>query len=136
MLAAPQPGQPARYDIFPNLNRVPQDFQPGFPYAAVDTARRGGLGAVLSTGSTVAPLTRPSSNAGFLPTTLVAVRHANGRNLWIVGQQVGRQTVSLLLTAHGLPQQPVRSPGVRVAVVNAGISIAFIALLKAAADGN
>ncbi|WP_223649953.1 gliding motility-associated C-terminal domain-containing protein [Hymenobacter psoromatis] len=132
VLAVPQPGRAGRYYIFTNLNWVHQDFKPGFTYAVVDMAQRGGLGAVLSTDSTVALPTRPSSNAEFLLTNLVAVRHANGRDLWIVGQNIGRQTVSLLLTAHGLQQQPVFSPGVRASVVNDGISIA---LLKATADG-
>ncbi|MDQ2769813.1 MAG: gliding motility-associated C-terminal domain-containing protein [Bacteroidota bacterium] len=132
VMAVPQPGRPGRYYIFSNQNQVGHPgYRAGFGYAIVDMNQAGGLGAVLSDSIVDLPLLS-RSNGAFLITNFVGVRHANGRDLWMVAQNLARQYVSFRLTAQGLQQPPVISPAPRDAVV---IDLPSFGLLKASADG-
>ncbi|WP_460503456.1 hypothetical protein, partial [Hymenobacter agri] len=133
IMAVPQPGRPGRYYIFTNANllKLLRGYTPGFTYSVVDMSANGGLGTVLPD-SVVSLPAIPRSNGGLLITNFVAVRHANGRDLWLVAQNLARQYVSFLLTAQGLQRLPVISPGPRAAVV---IDLPSRGLMKASADG-
>ena len=131
VMAVPQPGRPGRYYLFNNQNLTTRGYRPGFTYSVVDMSQNGGLGAVLPDSTVELPVL-PRSNGGLLITNFVAVRHANGHDLWLVAQNLARQYVSFRLTAQGLQRPAVISPGPRPAVV---IDLPSTGLLKASADG-
>ena len=131
VIAVPQPGRPGRYYIFTNKNLLTRGYRPGFTYSVVDMSQNGGLGTVLPDSTVDLPVL-PRSNGSLLITNFVAVRHANGHDLWLVAQNLARQYVSFRLTVQGLQRPAIISPAPRPAVL---IDLPSIGLLKASADG-
>lgn len=92
------PGQDSLWYVFTT------DFQggaDGLRYTVVSTTRRGGLGDVVSRNNLViAPVAEK----------LTAVRHANGRDVWVIAHRwQSNQYVAVLVTAAGVQLPPVLS---------------------------
>lgn len=138
VLVLPAPGSPSRYYVFvsqreyyPNEYPVSSTTALYLPYVVVDMSLRGGLGGIASHDS----LRLPNAALGIqapifgLAGNWAAVRHANGRDLWLVGVSSEGQYLSWLLNATGLARTPVMSNVPRW--INFGTSI-----FKASPDGH
>jgi len=103
----PQPGSTTRYYIF-TVDAAENGLRGGLRYAVVDMARQGGLGEVISKDQVVpVPL-----GDGRLTEKLVAVRHANQQDIWLVVHGWNSNVfLSYLLTATGVAPMPVVSAG-------------------------
>ncbi|MCC3159409.1 gliding motility-associated C-terminal domain-containing protein [Hymenobacter sp. 15J16-1T3B] len=141
VMAVPQPDRPGRYYVFvprnwfipsPSLQNVP----PNLTYYIVDMRRQGGLGEVVGRDSLVLLPTGPmpwGTDGGYVRTDVAAVRHANGRDLWLIVKNDLQQYVSVLLDRRGLHSRPVVTPnpsGRRLLTLTP-----TGALLKASTDG-
>jgi gliding motility-associated-like protein len=136
-IALPAPGSASRYYVFVSqrefyLNEYPvsQATALYLPYVVVDMSLRGGLGGLTLRDSLRLPdaalhIQAPLSG---LAGNWAAVRHANGRDIWLVGVSNEGQYLSWLLTAAGLARTPVISSTPRW--VSSGNTI-----FKAAPDG-
>lgn len=138
VLAVRQPGSSSRYYVFRSSNQFSQGQFPVssqtpiyMPFVVVDMVARNGLGAIVANDSLRLPnWTLHVTAPYFYPNTnFAAIRHANGRDLWVVTQTDESQYVSYLLTATGLAPQPVVSQSIR--------SIFYVSngILKASGDG-
>jgi|SRR6476661_8201760 len=105
VLVVPQPGNPQRYYIFTPSNDAwsPMLERKATPmyYSVVDMSRQGGLGEVVQKNTELlAKANEP----------ITAVRHANGRDLWIIVLQANSFLLhAYLLTPAGLQATPVTS---------------------------
>ena len=120
-LVVRRPGQDSLWYVFTT------DFQggdQGLRYSVVSTARGGGRGDVIEKNALVlAPVAEK----------LTAVRHANGRDVWIIAHRwQSPQYLALLLTAAGLTTAPVLSTA---GAVLAGPGRQAIGYLRASPDG-
>ena len=140
VMAVPQPSRPGRYYVFtPRHWFVPspvlQWAPPNLSYFIVDMSQQGGLGEVVARDSAVTVPAIPSpfnTTGGFVSSDIAAVRHANGRDLWLVVKNDQQQYLSYLFDRRGVHAQPVvtRSLGPRL-LANHGSG----GLIKAAPDG-
>lgn len=141
VLAVPQPGRSGRYYIFTPQHwslslgsTVVPALPPNLGYYIVDMRQQSGLGAVVARDSAASlPVFPPSAGEprGYVRSGIAAVRHANGRDLWLVVKNDQHQYLSFLLDRRGLHPQPVVTPnllGRLPYMKNSG-------LLKASADG-
>ncbi|WP_460619808.1 T9SS type B sorting domain-containing protein [Hymenobacter ruber] len=102
--------------------------------------QRGGLGNVVARDSVLTLPITPNvqsmfgGNAnvgGYVQSEIAAVRHANGRDMWLIVKNDQQQYLSFLLDQHGVHAQPVLTPNLLGRVFR-GVSRA---LLKASTDG-
>ena len=103
----PLPGAAGQYYVF-TVDAAENGLQRGLQYSVVDMNRQGGLGEVVRKAIPVpVPLTEKR-----LTEKLVAVRHANQRDVWILVHGWNSNIfLSYLLTANGLTPAPVQSAG-------------------------
>jgi len=99
VLAVRQPGRSGRYYIF--RDGADMLSRRGIGYSIVDARRNGGLGEVLSRDS-LREWQTPYYTSGNLRSRIVAVRHANGRDVWLVWYIHNQGYGSCLLTSRGL----------------------------------
>ncbi len=116
-----QPGQDSLWYVFTT------DFQggdQGLRYSVVSTTRRGGLGDVVAKNLLVfAPVAEK----------LTAVRHANGRDVWVIAHRwQSPQYLAVLVTTDGVQTPPVLSTA---GTALAGPNYQAIGYLRAAPDG-
>ncbi|MCC3160528.1 gliding motility-associated C-terminal domain-containing protein [Hymenobacter sp. 15J16-1T3B] len=103
----PRPGSRTEYFIF-TVDAAENSFRHGFRYSVVDLSRQGGLGEVVRKDVQI-PV--PVGD-GRLTEKLVAVRHANQQDIWLVVHGWNNNVfLSYLLTANGLAPAPVWSSG-------------------------
>lgn len=148
VMAVPQPGHPGRYYVFvprnwfrnSNPSTPPPLERPNLTYFIVDMRQRGGLGTVVARDSVLAlPITPNvktmfggSANiGGYVQSEIAAVRHANGRDQWLIVKNDQQQYLSFLLDQHGVHAQPVVTPNPLGRVFRGSGR----ALLKASTDG-
>lgn len=120
-LVVKRPGQDSLWYVFTT------DFQggdQGLRYSVVSTARRGGLGDVIEKNALVfAPVAEK----------LTAVRHSNGRDVWVVAHRwQSPQYLAVLVTAEGVQSSPVFSTA---GSALAGPNYQAIGYLRASPDG-
>ncbi len=103
----PKPGPGQQYYIF-TVDAVEDGLQRGLQYSVVDMAQQGGLGQVVTKAIRVpVPL-----GDGRLTEKLVAVRHANQQDFWILVHGWNSNVfLAYLLTSGGLSLSPVQSAG-------------------------
>lgn len=103
----PKPGPGQQYYIF-TVDAAENGLQRGLQYSVVDMTRQGGLGEVTTKAVRVAvPL-----GDGRLTEKLVAVRHANQQDFWILVHGWNSNVfLAYLLTSNGLDLAPVQSAG-------------------------
>ncbi|MVN78774.1 PKD domain-containing protein [Hymenobacter sp. HMF4947] len=101
----PKPGPGQQYYIF-TVDAVENGLQRGLQYSVVDMAQQGGLGEVVTKAIRVpVPL-----GDGRLTEKLVAVRHANQQDFWLLVHGWNSNVfLAYLLTAGGLRLAPVQS---------------------------
>ncbi|RTQ52240.1 T9SS type A sorting domain-containing protein [Hymenobacter gummosus] len=101
-LILPAPGNPSQYYIFV-VDAAENAYAGGLRYSIVDMTLRGGLGDLTATKNVVVSTPSPQ-----LTEKLTAVRHANGRDYWVLvhGWQDSRFHAYLLSPA-GLAATPV-----------------------------
>lgn len=138
VLAVRQPGSSTRYYVFRSSNWFAYNqfpvvalLRPSLSYAVVDTQVRGGRGGIVANDSLRLP-DWPLSGTNDFPhpnTNFTAIRHANGKDLWIVIQTARGQIISYLLTDTGLALRPVISLQTR------NLSSLRDGILKASGDG-
>lgn len=136
VLLVRQPGPGRRYYVVRNSNQfLPSQYpltattRTHMPYAVVDLAARNGLGAIVARDSiALPPWGKIQAPYLYLNTNWVAIRHANGRDIWLTAQTVDGDYLSCLLTAAGLGP-PVVSPAPR------DLSTAQNGILRASPDG-
>jgi hypothetical protein len=90
VLILPWPGDEGRYLIFHLIKSVvPNDYPAAVEqrYSVVDMAQANGLGAVVEKGNVV--------GTGVFSTEVVATRHANGRDWWVMNPHRGGKAYSL-----------------------------------------
>ncbi|MGI4873144.1 MAG: hypothetical protein ACRYFX_18445 [Janthinobacterium lividum] len=120
-LIVPDPGSGNIFYIF---TVAPQGSPDGLRYSIVDMTRDNGLGDV------------PRANLLLVTPVaekLAAVRHPNGRDVWIVAHRWNSNAfVAYLLTANGVSAKPIMS---NVGSMNAGPGRNAIGALKFSADG-
>ncbi|GAB3865107.1 hypothetical protein GCM10028824_03500 [Hymenobacter segetis] len=136
VMAVPAPGSTSRYYVFASqrefyANEFPvSGSTPVYlPYVVVDMTMRNGLGSIVAHDSLQIPLglvQRVSVPSG-LGCNWAAVRHANGRDLWMVGITREGHYLSWLLNANGVMATPVVSSTNRWSSING--------ILKASPDG-
>lgn len=129
----PKPGSASEYYIF-MVDAAENGLQRGLQYAVVDMALEGGLGAVTRK---AVPVPVPIGD-GRLTEKLVAVRHANQQDYWIVVHGWNSNVfASFLLTAAGLAPAPLLSAGgsVHQGGGNARHDYNAIGYLKASPNG-
>ena len=105
-LILPAPGNANQYYIFV-VDAADNNFAAGLHYSIVDMTLRGGLGDLTATKNVAVATPAPG---GRLTEKLTAVRHANGRDYWVMVH--GWQNNSLyafLLSSTGLSATPVTS---------------------------
>ncbi|OGX90340.1 hypothetical protein BEN49_23130 [Hymenobacter coccineus] len=103
----PRPGSSTEYYVF-TVDAAENGLKRGLQYAVVDLARQNGLGEVVRK---AVPVPNPLGD-GRLTEKLVAVRHANQRDIWLVVHGWNsNQFLSYLLTSTGLSPSPVVSAG-------------------------
>lgn len=141
VLAVPQPGRSGRYYIFTpqhwsfstTATRVPT-LPPNLGYYVVDMRQQGGMGAVVARDSAASlPGFSPVAGVpqGYVRSSITSVRHANGRDLWLVVKNDQHQYLSFLLDRQGLHPQPVVTPN----TLGRLPYLTYSGLLKASADG-
>lgn len=120
-LIVPDPGSGNIFYIF---TVAPQGAPDGLRYSVVDMTRDNGLGDV------------PRANLLLLTPVaekLAAVRHANGRDVWVVAHRWNSNAfISYLVTADGVAAKPLLS---NVGAMNAGPGRNAIGALKFSPDG-
>jgi WD40 repeat protein len=120
-LIVPDPGSGNIFYIF---TVAPQGSPDGMRYSVVDMTRDNGLGDV------------PRSNALLITPVaekLTAVRHPNGRDVWVVAHRWNSNAfVAYLVTADGVAAKPIIS---NVGSMNAGPGRNAIGALKFSPDG-
>ncbi len=120
-LIVPDPGSGNIFYIF---TVAPQGALDGLRYSVVDMTRESGLGDV------------PRINALLVTPVaekLAAVRHPNGRDVWVVAHRWNSNAfVAYLVTADGVAAKPVMS---NVGAMNAGPGRNAIGALKFSPDG-
>ncbi|OGX90435.1 hypothetical protein, partial [Hymenobacter coccineus] len=103
----PKPGSVTEYYIF-TVDAAENNLQRGLQYSVVDMSRQGGLGEVVRK---AVPVPSPVGD-GRLTEKLVAVRHANQQDIWVVVHGWNSNVfLSYLLTPAGLAAAPVLSAG-------------------------
>jgi gliding motility-associated-like protein len=133
-LLLPMPGKPTTVYLF-CLDAIENNLVGGLRYSIVDFSLRSGLGDVTATKGTVLPT---PIIGGKVTEKLTAVRHANGRDYWIVvhGWQ-SNAFYSFLLSPTGISSVPVIS---NVGAIHQGGSSFFgagnaVGCMKASPDG-
>ena len=120
-LIVPDPGSGNIFYIF---TVAPQGAPDGMRYSVVDMTRANGLGDV------------PRANLLLITPVaekLAAVRHPNGRDVWVVAHRWNSSAfVSYLVTADGVAAKPIMS---NVGAMNAGPGRNAIGALKFSPDG-
>ena len=107
VVVVPRPGSSSEYYIF-TVDAAENGLAGGLHYSVVDMARQGGLGEVLSKAN---PVPVPVGD-GRLTEKLLAVRHANQRDIWIMVHAWNSNVfIGYLLTSAGLSATPVLSAG-------------------------
>ncbi|WP_162910596.1 T9SS type B sorting domain-containing protein [Hymenobacter oligotrophus] len=119
VMALPQPGSSSRYYVFASQREFYSNEYPVgggntrlfLPYVVVDMSARGGLGGIVARDSLELPLWVLHAQAPIygLSSNWAAVRHTNGRDLWLVGVSDEGQYMSWLLSAAGLAAVPIVS---------------------------
>jgi len=101
--AVPKINDPGKYYLF----TVGQPGEPwGMQYSIIDMSLDGGLGDIISTQKNIL-----LSQGDSLIEVLTGVRHANNRDIWIVGKGgTDRSYYAYLITAAGISGSPVISP--------------------------
>ncbi|OUJ67712.1 T9SS type B sorting domain-containing protein [Hymenobacter crusticola] len=103
----PKPGSRTEYYVF-TVDAAENNLRGGLHYSVVDIARQGGLGEVVQK---AVPVPIPVGD-GRLTEKLVAVRHANQHDIWLVVHGWNSNVfLSFLLTDSGLSSTPVISAG-------------------------
>ncbi|MBO0358459.1 gliding motility-associated C-terminal domain-containing protein [Hymenobacter sp. BT186] len=103
----PLPGAARQYYVF-TVDAAENGLQRGLQYSVIDMNRQGGLGEVVRKAVPV-PVPLPEKR---LTEKLVAVRHANQRDMWIVVHGWNSNIfLSYLLTVNGFTLPPVQSAG-------------------------
>jgi hypothetical protein len=120
-LIVPDPGSGNVFYVF---TVAPQGSPDGLRYSVVDMTRDNGLGDVARTNLLLlAPVAEK----------LAAVRHANGRDVWVLAHRWGSDAfVAYLVTANGVSQKPVAS---NVGATTGGPGRNAIGALKFSPDG-
>jgi len=112
-LALPIPGSPGRYFILQYGSTAAMPYAcPDFYYSVVNMRRRGGLGDVEGPARPVLLPPFPATSGSVLNclrSNVEAVRHANGRDLWLVFRNGDDKYFSYLLNAAGIAPQAVQS---------------------------
>lgn len=107
VVVVPRPGSSTQYYVF-TVDAAENGLANGLRYSVVDMARQGGLGEVISKNQPV----RSPIGDGRLTEKLLAVRHANQRDIWLVVHAWNSNVfLSYLLTDAGLSPAPVISAG-------------------------
>lgn len=107
VVVVPRPGSSTEYYLF-TVDAAENGLTGGLRYSVVDMARQGGLGEVVSKAN---PLAVPVGD-GRLTEKLLAVRHANQRDIWILTHAWNSNVfVCYLLTDRGITTPPVLSAG-------------------------
>ena len=136
VMAVPAPGSSSRYYVFASQREFyPKEFPVSnstrvfLPYVVVDMNTPNGLGGIVAHDSLQIPLglVQRVSVPGGLGCNWVAVRHANGRDLWMVGVTSEGHYLSWLLNASGMAPAPVVSFSTRWSSING--------ILRASPDG-
>ncbi len=123
VLALPQPGKPGVYYVF-TTDAVENTFQGGFRLSLVDMAQASGFGSVTAKNRLIAPM---------VTERITAVRHANGRDIWVIVHKWNSdQFLAFLLTNAGLMNSPVISA---VGSSHHGVTTNGAGYLKASKDG-
>jgi hypothetical protein len=132
LLGSPNSAQSALVVRAPGLDSLwyvfTTDFQggdQGLHYSVVSMTRRGGLGDV-----------RQKNVLVFAPVTekLTAVRHSNGRDVWVIGHRwQSPQYLAVLVSTDGVAARPVLSTA---GTAHAGPGYQAIGYLRAAPDGH
>ncbi|TGE19285.1 YncE family protein [Hymenobacter elongatus] len=121
-LIVPDPGSGNVFYIF---TAAPQGTGNGMRYSVVDMTREGGFGDV------------PRANMLLITPVaekLAAVRHKNGRDIWVVGHRWNSNAfVTYLVTADGVITKPILS---NVGSMNAGPGRNAIGCIKFSPDGS
>lgn len=103
----PKPGSTTQYYLF-TVDAAENGLQRGLQYALVDLARQAGLGEVVTKAT---PVPVPLGD-GRLTEKLVAVRHANQQDYWLLVHGWNSNVfLSYLLTENGLSTTPIQSAG-------------------------
>jgi len=129
----PKPGSTTEYYVF-TVDAAENGLQRGLQYSVVDMARQGGLGEVVRK---AVPVPVPVGD-GRLTEKLIAVRHANQRDCWIVVHGWNSNVfITFLLTAAGLSPAPIVSAGgaVHQGGANGRHDYNALGYLKASANG-
>lgn len=122
VIIVPQPGNPDIYYVF---TQNPVFSYYGFMYSIVDMSLEGGLGAVTTKNVQIRSATSEK---------MAAARHANGTDVWLLGQESNNNTIyAYLLTSTGLNTTPVISQVGEVRT-NA-VSNSNIGCMKVSPDG-
>ncbi|OON70316.1 hypothetical protein B0919_06175 [Hymenobacter sp. CRA2] len=136
VMVLPQPGSSSRFYVFVSQREFYTNEYPVggasrlyLPYVVVDTNARNGLGGIVRRDSVQLPgwVLHIQAPIYGLTGNWAAVRHANGRDLWLVGVATEGQYVSWLLSSAGLSAAPVVSVAPRWLSSNG--------ILKASPDG-
>ncbi|GAB3583525.1 T9SS type B sorting domain-containing protein [Hymenobacter daeguensis] len=107
VVAVPRPGSSTEYYVF-TVDAAENGLRGGLRYSVVDMARQGGLGEVTTKNN---PVQVPVGD-GRLTEKLLAVRHANQRDIWILVHAWNSNVfLAYLLTPTGLATTPVLSAG-------------------------
>ncbi|SFP77843.1 gliding motility-associated C-terminal domain-containing protein [Hymenobacter arizonensis] len=138
MLSVRQPGHASRYYLFHSINVRGGLFYPAFSYSVVDMSANAGLGRVVEKSISVRLPGIPNLPSGQLQaysnSDFALVRHANGRDQWLVLQNSQRRYLSYLLGPAGLDTIPVLSLVPRERV-HGGVSGVSAASIRAAPNG-
>ncbi|MET4073130.1 gliding motility-associated C-terminal domain-containing protein [Hymenobacter sp. UYCo722] len=107
VVVVPRPNSTTEYFIF-TVDAAENNLADGLRYSVVDMSLQGGLGQLVSKNN---PVSVPVGD-GRLTEKLLAVRHANQRDIWIIVHAWNSNVfISYLLTAQGLSTKPVLSSG-------------------------
>jgi gliding motility-associated-like protein len=134
-LFLPLPGSPTNKVYLFCLDAIENNLVGGLRYSILDFALRGGLGDVTATKGVVLPT---PVVGGKLTEKLTAVRHANGRDYWVVVHGWQSNTFySFLLSPTGISTVPVVS---NVGIIHQGGSSFFgaanaVGCMRASPDG-
>jgi len=118
VMAVPVPGRASRYYVFVSQREFYQNEYPVrsttrmfLPYVTVDMSARNGLGGIVARDSVRIPDFALHIQAPIygLACNWAAVRHPNGRDLWLVGVSNEGQYCSWLIIPTGLSPTPVVS---------------------------
>ena len=138
VLSVRQPGSANRYYIFNEINNRGGAFFPAFSYSVVDISQNGGLGRVVEK-RRIVRLPSNLNGAGsqllsYSKSDFAMIRHANGRDQWLILQNAQRQYLSFRLATTGLDTIPIVSLAAR-GPINSGAGQISNASLRASPDG-